>query len=481
MLVLLLALLSTGCYRAEYERIDELKERVDDLQLLCDQINSELTALKRIVEAIEDQDLITGVTEIKSGSTVTGYKLNFAKRNPITINNGSDGKTPLVASRQNPDDGNYYWTVQYGSDSWDWLRAPDGSMMLSIGLLPYIANRNGVFYYTVDGKEWIELGTADGRNGDQMFESIDTWHPFYVLITLTNGQVLKIPTYEAYVSLTESYKKVNDDSAAQLELVKTTLEKIVWIDSIDPVLSGTDTVGMRVTLSNGRQFTLNDWTEKLTPSIFIKQAVDGKYYWAYTIGDSNVKWVYGPDGNRVPATSDSVEIPLVSITRDSDGEYYWTITLGGKTEFLRFRVDGQWTPHAIDSVARVFSSVTNYADSLVVVLKEGGSKFVLPKHYTVDITDSAGNRIDGTLAMPEVPGGAETLLSYTAYGAKPTLSLMAQGGVTAWIDDSGGSPGIRVKAPSLFGTQPGKVMAIFTFPGDSPVSVVKTITVKKQD
>lgn len=478
---MLLALLATGCYQSEYERLDELKERVDELTLFCDQLNSELTALKRLVEAIEDQDLITGVTEIKSGSTVTGYKLNFAHRDPITINNGADGKTPLVASRQNPDDGNYYWTVQYGSDSWDWLRAADGSMMLSIGLLPYIANRNGIFYYTVDGKNWVELGVANGKNGDQMFASIDTWHPFYILVTLNTGEVLKIPTYEAYESLKDNYSKVNENSAAQLALVKTTLDQISWITSIEPVLSGTDTTGLRVTLNDDRRFTLNDWIAKLTPKIFIKQFTDGKYYWAYSIGDGREQWVYNEQGFRIPATSDSVEVPQVSIARDTDGEYYWTVTIGGKTEFLRFKVSNEWTPHAIDSVDRVFSSVKNYTDSLVVVLKDGGTKFVLPKQYTVDITDPSGNRVDGTLAMPEVGGGAEMLLRYNAYGANATVSFITQGGVTATRDDSGGGTGFRVKAPSSIYDNC-KVVAIFTFAGDSPVSVIKTIRiVAKED
>ena len=123
------ALLLTGCADPYYQRLDELQERVDALQELCDQINKDLSSLQALVKAIDSKDMITGITEIRSGSVVTGYRINFVQHESITITNGKDGASPLVSSRQNPDDKNYYWAIRYGDGDWEWLRAADGTML----------------------------------------------------------------------------------------------------------------------------------------------------------------------------------------------------------------------------------------------------------------------------------------------------------------------------------------------------------------
>ena len=467
-------LLVTGCADPYYEKLEELEDRVADLQVLCDQINSDLSSLQRLVSAIENKDMITGVTELSSGSTVTGYRINFVQHAAVTISNGQDGKKPLVASQRDPEDGNWYWTVQYGDGTAQWLLGPDGSKMLSIGVLPYISIRNGWFCYTLDGVEWIQLGKADGENGDQMFKSIDTRNDNYVVFTLTNGAQFKIPTYRAYLSLKTEFEKINDNADAQADLLSAQLDKLLYITRINPILASGDTVGQTIVLSNGKRLNIHDWTTSISPAIFIKKDSDGKFYWAYTIGSAPEQWVLSPEGNKISASSETVQVPQVSVTRDKDGQFYWTVTTGGSTEFLRFKVDASWTPRAVDSVSRAFSSVRNYTDSLVIVLKDSTTRFVLPKQYSVSLTDAGGASVEDGISMK---AGQETVISYTAYGTGATLTLLAQGGFTATAE----SGRIRIKAPDAIPAGGGKVMAFFSFSAkDVPVTIIKTIPIKKE-
>ena len=476
--ILFLLLFAAGCEDPYAEKLDEIQNRIFDLEDALDKLNSNLASLQALVKVIQNQDMITGITEIKSGSTVQGYKINFVKHSSVTITNGQDGLKPLVSSRQDPDDGNYYWSVQYGDGTTEWLLAPDGSRMLSIGLLPYVTIRDNKFYYTVDGVNWLELGKANGEDADQMFKSIDIQYE-YVVFHLSNGENLKIPTYASYLALKEAFETANDNVEAQVRLIEAAIDRLVYINSLKPIMSGTDTVGLSIGLSNGKSFRIHDWTAKLTPSIFMKKDSDGKYYWAYSIGDAPVQWLLSTEGNKVPAISDIVEVPLVSVTRDTDGQYYWTVTVGGKSEYLRYPVGDGWAPHPIDSVKRAFQDVRNYGDSLVVQVDEA-TRFVLPKQFSVKLTDASGGTVDNAIKMREVAGGDEAVLPYTIYGTKASVSILAQGGFSVTqeaIDDRTGL--LRIKAPEKFVNGQGKFIAVFTFPADSPVSAVKTITITK--
>ena len=480
-LLAVLLMTTTGCTDDLLRKLDELDARIEDLERLCDQLNSDLGSLRSLVETLQSQDMITGISEIRDANgSLVSYKINFVTHEPITITNGKDGTVPMIASRMNPEDKNWYWSIEYGDGTSDWLRAADGTMMLSIGILPYVTVRDGSFLFTVDGVEWIDLGKADGVDGDRMFKAIDLSDKDFVVITLTNGEVLKIPTYDAYKRLKDEFDKINQNTDAQVSLLQARKEHLAWITSVVPIVSEGDTTGLTVSLSNGKTFSIHDWTSSLSPDIFFKEASDDCLYWAYSLGGSGDHWVLSSDGLRVPASSDSVSVPRVSVTRDKDGEYYWTVTVDGETEFLRTAVGKEWAPHAIDSVTRIFSEVRNYTDSLVVVLKDGGTRFVLPKQYTVSFTELDGKAVGSSIAM----GVSQTRrLRYTANGTDVSLTLVQQGGFKVsqtTLED--GTSGIEITSPLDFTSNKARVTAIFTFPTESsPVTIVKTITITKQN
>ena len=475
-------LLASGCNREYFERIDELQARLDALQASCDKINRQLTELQSLISALEEKDMITGTTEIKEDGVVTGVKINFANHASVTITNGKDGKTPLISSKHDSD-GNYYWTVQYGDGNVEWVLDSSGNKILATGVLPYLAIRNGMWCYSLDGKNYVEIGPADGKPGDQLFAGFDTSNPDYVIITLSNGEKLKIPTYAAYLSLKEKIETVNKNTNAQAEIIRATLDKITYLTSVAPILSGKDTIGTTIILSNGKKGEIYDWTSPVTPVIFAKKDTDGNLYWAYEFGNLGEQWVLDPSGKKIPASSDPAEAPLVGVAQGDDGEWYWTVTYKGTTELLRFPVSGGYAPHAQDSAVNcAFSAVVETQYTLEVVLKDG-TKLSLPKQFTVAFSYEDGKTFVGdTLTMKMVSGGDRKRLQYQVFGPSPKISTICEGGFEAKAVEVNGKPCIEFHAPALFQNGVGKVLVIFTFGNNAAaVSVVRSFYFKREE
>ena len=89
-LALLLTVATAGTFTSctDYQdEIDALKFRVTVLEELVKQVNYDIASLQTVVEAVEDGDYITNVTNYEGG-----YIITFAKRGAIIVNNGQDGK-----------------------------------------------------------------------------------------------------------------------------------------------------------------------------------------------------------------------------------------------------------------------------------------------------------------------------------------------------------------------------------------------------
>lgn len=479
---LLLAILSlTGCTSKYFDRLDGLWDRVDALQAACDKINKDLEELQKLIQAINEQDMITGITEIQENGVTTGYKINFVNHDPVTILHGRDGDTPIISSKY--DNGNYYWTVQYGNGNVQWLLDPDGNKILATGKLPYLTIRDGMWCYTLNGKDYFTIGKAEGEPGDKVFSGIDTSEEGYVTIILANGQKLKIPTYDAYLSLKARFETVNQNAHAQAVIIQATLDKLTYLTDVQPIMSGTDTVGLTFHLSNGKEGEIHDWTSAVTPIIFAKKDTDGQLYWAYEFGTLGVHWVLDPDNNKIPASSEPAEAPLVDVKRESDGQWYWTVTYKGSTELLRFPVEGGYAPHALDSAKNcAFASVVNNPYTLDVTLKDG-TKLTLPKQYTVSFSYEDGTPFIGdTLTMKMVSGGDKKRLLYTTFGPAPAVSTLCEGGFEATPTVEKGQTYIAFHAPAIFQTGVGKVMVIVTFGnGTAAVPAMRTFYFKREE
>ena len=219
-----LMFVTSGCKYDDtdiWNSVNGLEQRVATLEELCKQMNTNITSLQTIVNAINNNDYITKVTPLYEGGVQIGYTIEFAKSPSITIyhgkdgQNGADGKdgkdgksgqTPTVGVRQDAD-GHYYWTLDG-----DWLLDENGQKVSAEGsvgiqgqdgVTPIFKIENEGWYLSLDnGETWIYLGKAvdsdgqggsNGNNGDSMFSSIDTTNAEYVIFTLADGTVFKVP------------------------------------------------------------------------------------------------------------------------------------------------------------------------------------------------------------------------------------------------------------------------------------------------
>lgn len=113
-----------------------LEDRVAKLEELCKQMNTNISSLQTIVEALAENDYVTSVTPIMQDGKEIGYTIVFSKSNPITIyhgkdgqagSDGDDGTTPSIGVKQDTD-GIYYWTL-----NGEWLTDDHGDKIKAEG------------------------------------------------------------------------------------------------------------------------------------------------------------------------------------------------------------------------------------------------------------------------------------------------------------------------------------------------------------
>lgn len=129
------------------ERIKENADKIAALEKRCEELNFNLDALRKTVQALQDNDFIKSVTPLydKDGITVIGYNISFVKSGEIRVfagengkdgedgkpgdpgNDGNDGHSPVVGIAKGAD-GVYYWTLDG-----EWLTDSDGQRIKAEG------------------------------------------------------------------------------------------------------------------------------------------------------------------------------------------------------------------------------------------------------------------------------------------------------------------------------------------------------------
>ena len=59
------------------ERMDDLEARVEALEELCSQMNTNISSLQTIVGALQDNDYISSIAPVVEGEDTVGYVINF--------------------------------------------------------------------------------------------------------------------------------------------------------------------------------------------------------------------------------------------------------------------------------------------------------------------------------------------------------------------------------------------------------------------
>ena len=171
------------------------------LQRLCNETNTNLSALQTIVTALQNNDYITSVDPLTENGKVVGYTIKFAKSNPIVIYNGkdgADGNTPVIGVKKDTD-GIYYWTLDGEFIVVDGLKikaqGTDGNNGVdgSDGVTPKLEIREGYWWISYDnGTNWSQLGKATGEDGKDADSIKITQDENNVYFELADGTVITI-------------------------------------------------------------------------------------------------------------------------------------------------------------------------------------------------------------------------------------------------------------------------------------------------
>ncbi|MBP3423770.1 MAG: leucine-rich repeat protein [Alistipes sp.] len=228
-----LAIVVSSCSKFDdsdiWNKLNEHEKRIVALEELCKQMNTNISSLQSIVNALQKNDHITNVSPVRKDGEEIGYTITFAYGDTITIYHGTNGKdgangkdgkdgyTPQIGVMKDTD-GIYYWTVDgewlldgkgnkiqangingtngtNGSNGQDGKDGNDGAN----GITPRLKIENDYWYVSYDnGATWTELGKAtseDETNGNTIFSSI-TQDDEYVYFNIADGTMITLPKHD---------------------------------------------------------------------------------------------------------------------------------------------------------------------------------------------------------------------------------------------------------------------------------------------
>ena len=247
------------------ERVDNLEGRLAKLEEQCKLINANINSLQIIVNALKEANHITSISNLVENGVEIGYKIEFAKSDPIHIYHGKagadgargeDGYTPLIGVKKDKD-GIYYWTLdgnwltdndgnkvraqgldgkdgyngkdgkdgedgKDGKDGKDGYNGSDGKDGYNgkNGVTPKLRIKDGNWEVSYNnGVSWETLGSATGGVVPCPIKSVEV-KGRYVLFTLNSGDEIKIPLYNA-ITIKFEETTIGMKASSQIDLLYT--------------------------------------------------------------------------------------------------------------------------------------------------------------------------------------------------------------------------------------------------------------------
>lgn len=411
----LFAFIIIGCQKFRDE-LNALQKQIDLLTDRVDQLNANINSFSEIVREIQAGGYVKECVEVVDGGKSIGWRLVLSDGREIMLYNGKDGQdgqdghTPIIGVRQDTD-GLWYWTL----DS-VWLTDATGAKIRASGIdgqngqdgkdaiAPQLKIENDYWYISIDGGQtWTQLEKAkgengtdgqDGQDGDAFFQSVDVSNTEYVALTLSDGTVIRIPTWAAFEALRNLVNQMNTNLTALQEIV-TALQNNDYVTSVAPYYENGVQLGYILTFSKSGSVIIyhgkdgkdgadgqdgqngHDGLDGHTPVIGVRQDIDGLWYWTL-----DGEWLTDAGGEKVSASGidgqngkDAIA-PQLKIENDywyistDDGET-WTQLGKAKGEDGADGQDGQDGQDGADGDSFFQSVDVSSADYVVLTLADG--------------------------------------------------------------------------------------------------------------
>ena len=207
-------MVSTSCYDDTEirEAIDDLDGRVQTLETLCTELNTNLTALSTLVQALQKGDYVVSVSPLMEDGEEVGYRIIFKESGVVDLYHGQDGadgkdgengqdgadgkdgvngadgkdgETPVLGTKQDTD-GAYYWTIDG-----EWVLDGEGNKipLVTVGATPQLKIEDETWFVSYDdGKTWEELGAAVSVGIKDIKEENGE-----LVITMADGTSIAVP------------------------------------------------------------------------------------------------------------------------------------------------------------------------------------------------------------------------------------------------------------------------------------------------
>ena len=353
-------LLLFGCSK-EYDDsalrndLSDLENRVAKLEELCKQMNTNISSLQKIVDALQDNLSISKVEQISDG-----YIIHFSDGSTATIKNGKNSEDAPIIGVKKDTDGIYYWTLDgewltdekgnkvkaQGTDGKDGVDGEDGTNGKD-GITPQLKIENGRWMLSMDnGKTWTDIGQAtgaDGKDGEDGADGTDG----------EDGVDGKDGTNGIFKSVTEDndnvYFTLEDDSVITIPKSDNSKFAIAFDTTDIAILNG----GESKTIS----YTITDATE------------------------NTVVKAIAQDEWKVKVNATSTDKGTITITAPNPIV---------ESEILVFANDGSY--HTVMVSLNCMQGQINIADNSIDATPAGGTqeiKLTTNLDYTVEIPDDA--------------------------------------------------------------------------------------------
>ena len=344
--------------------LNDLENRLTILEERCKQMNTNISSLQKIVDALQDNLSISKVEQISDG-----YIIHFSDGSTATIKNGKDsGTIPVIGVRKDTD-GCYYWTLDgewltdekgnkvkaQGTDGKDGVDGEDGNDGADgedgtdgtngkDGITPQLKIENGRWMLSMDdGKTWTDIGQATGADGKDGADGTDG----------EDGVDGKDGTNGIFKSVTEDddnvYFTLEDDSVITIPKSDNSKFAIAFDTTDIAILNG----GESKTIS----YTITDATE------------------------NTVVKAIAQDGWKVKVNATSTDKGTITITSPNPIV---------ESEILVFANDGSYRTVMVS--LNCMQGQINIADNSVDATPAGGTqeiKLTTNLDYTVEIPEDA--------------------------------------------------------------------------------------------